>query len=177
MAIDSSPESGPIMTSASSCSIRRRVSLIARSELSSPQPTPTSLSGWSPMAPPVKPFFGSFGSTGVAPANWANADTAPAMFCLSNAPNAPLHSDMIATLMGVPDPPLRGATAGCGSGALTGAAAAGVLVLAAGVDVLDELLLPPPELPQPPATNARATMVSASQMAPRPAPLTECILI
>jgi hypothetical protein len=85
---------------------------------------------------------------------------------------------MIATLMGVPDPPLRGATAGCGSGALTGAAAAGVLVLAAaGVDVLDELLLPPLELPQPAATNAKATMVSASQIAPRPGPLTECIVI
>ena len=67
------------------------------------------------------------------------------MFWLSNEPNAPLHSDMIATLIGVPEPPLRGATAGCGSGALAGAAAAGVLVLAAGVDVLDELLLPPPD--------------------------------
>jgi hypothetical protein len=83
---------------------------------------------------------------------------------------------MIATLMGVPEPPLRGATAGCGSGALTGAAAAGVLVLAAaGVDVLDEL--PPPELPQPAAMNAKATMVSASQIAPRPAPLIEYIRI
>jgi hypothetical protein len=85
---------------------------------------------------------------------------------------------MIATLMGVPDPPLRGATAGCGAGALTGAAAAGVLVLAAaGVDVLDELLLPPLELPQPAAMNAKATMVSASQIAPRPAPLIEYIRI
>src|SRR3954467_10932397 len=115
------------MTSASSCSIRRRTSLIAVSEVSSPQPTPTSLSGWSPIAPPVKPFFGSFGSFGLAPANCEIAATAPDMFCWSNAPNAPLHSDMIAILIGVPEPPLRGATAGWGAGASAGAAGAGVL--------------------------------------------------
>src|SRR6478672_6789761 len=139
MAIDSSPESGPIMTSASSCSMRRRVSLIARSEVSSPQPTPTSLIGWSPMAPPVKPSRGLLGFLGLAPANWDIAATTPAMFWLSNEPNAPLHSDMIAILIGVPEPPLRGATAGWGAGASAGAAAAGVLVDAAGV--LAELLL------------------------------------
>jgi hypothetical protein len=84
---------------------------------------------------------------------------------------------MIATLIGVPEPPLRGATAGCGSGALAGAAAAGVLVLAAaGVDVLDELLLLLLLDPQPAATNAKATMVSASQNAPRPGPRTDCIV-
>jgi hypothetical protein len=48
---------------------------------------------------------------------------------------------MIAILIGVPDPPLRGATAGCGSGASVGAAAAGVLVLAAGLAAVLELLL------------------------------------
>src|SRR5262245_28340202 len=166
------------MTSASSCSIRRRVSLIAVSELSSPQPTPTSLSGWSPIAPPVKPFFGSLGSTGLAPANCENAATAPAMFCLSNAPNAPLHSDMIATLIGVPEPPLRGATAGCGSGALAGAAAADVVVAgvddvaAAGDDVVLSLLLDP----QPAALSAKAAITSASQKAPRPGPFKNCIV-
>ena len=41
--------------------------------------------------------------TGFAPANCDIAATAPAMFCWSNAPKAPLHSDMIATLIGVPD--------------------------------------------------------------------------
>jgi hypothetical protein len=40
---------------------------------------------------------------------------------------------MIAILIGVPEPPLRGATAGWGAGASAGAAAAGVLVDAAGV--------------------------------------------
>src|SRR4051812_38208401 len=154
------------MTSASSCSISRRVSLMARSELSSPQPTPTSLSGWSPIAPPVKPAFGLFGSFGVAPANCASADTAPAMFCWSNAPNAPLHSDMIATLIGVPEPPLRGATAGWGSGASAGAAAAGV-----GVDVSLDPLLPDELLalslllllPHAASTSASAAMIGASQ--------------
>ena len=95
-----------------------------------------------------------FGSFGFAPANCENAATTPAMSWLSNAPKSPLQSDRTATLIGVPDPPLRGATAGWGSGAFAGAAAAGVLVLAAaGVDVLDELLSLP-ELPQPAATRA-----------------------
>src|SRR6266540_5126490 len=163
------------MTSASSCSIRRRTSLIAVSELSSPQPTPTSLSGWSPIAPPVKPSFGLLGFFGLAPANCANAATAPAMFWLSNAPNAPLHSDMIATLIGVPEPPLRGATAGWGSGALAGAAGSSVLVLVDAVDVLAE----PPSLssdpPQPAAASAITAMKSASQNAPRPGPRTTAI--
>src|SRR4051794_25690519 len=139
------------MTSAPSCSISRRVSLIAVSELSSPQPTPTSLSGWLPIAPPLKPAFGSFGSFGVAPANCASADTAPAMFCWSNAPNAPLHSDMIAILMGLPEPPLRGATAGCGAGASAGAA--GARVRLGQVQEVDGMLrqrLPLSLLPAPP---------------------------
>src|SRR3954454_20936065 len=137
--MDSSPDSGPIITSASSCSISRRVSLITVSAVSSPQPTPTSLSGWSPMAPPVKPAFGSFLSLGVAPANCESAATAPAMFWLSNAPNAPLHSDMIAILIGVPEPPLRGATAGCGAGASAGAAASAVGVDVSLAPLLDDL--------------------------------------
>jgi hypothetical protein len=72
-------------------------------------------------------------------------------------------------LIGVPDPPLRGATAGWGSGAFAGAAAAGVLVLAAGVDELD-VLVSLPELPQPAATKATTEMMSASQKAPRLGP-------
>src|SRR6188472_2303422 len=126
------------------------------------------------MAPPVKPFFGSLGSFGVAPANCANADTAPAMFCLSNEPNAPLHSDMIATLIGVPEPPLRGATAGCGSGASSGAAGAAVGVLLAASPDDDDLLLSS-ELPHA-ATTSAATNPSASANAQRPGPRIACIL-
>jgi hypothetical protein len=89
------------------------------------------------------------------------------MFWLSNEPNAPLHSDMIAILIGVPDPPLRGSTAGCGSGASVGAAAAGVLVDFAGV--LAELLLVELSLldPHPAMARASTAMVTASQKAPR----------
>jgi hypothetical protein len=82
-----------------------------------------------------------------------------------------LHSDMIAILIGVPDPPLRGSTAGCGSGASAGAAAAGVLVLAAGAAaVLVELLLELSSDPHPATTNAINAMDTASQNAPRPKP-------
>src|SRR4051812_21249445 len=145
----------------------RRTSLMAVSDVSSPQPTPTSLSGWSPMAPPVKPSLGLLGCLGVAPANCESAATAPAMFWLSKDPKAPLHSDMIAILIGVPEPPLRGATAGWGSGASVGAAAAGVLVDWAGV--LAELLLVLLSLldPHPAMANASTAMVTASQKAPR----------
>jgi glycine/D-amino acid oxidase-like deaminating enzyme len=90
------------------------------------------------------------------------------MFWLSNEPNAPLHSDMIAILIGVPEPPLRGATAGWGAGASAGAAAAGVLVDAAGV--LAALLLVLLSLldPHPAMAKASTAMVTASQIAPRP---------
>src|SRR5690242_16721248 len=148
----------------------RRTSLMAVSDVSSPQPTPTSLSGWPLMAPPVKPSRGLFGFLGLAPANCDRAATAPAMFWLSNEPKAPLHSDMIAILIGVPEPPLRGATAGCGGGASAGAAAAGVLVDWAGV--LAELLLLLLSLldPHPAMAKASTAMVSASQKAPRLGP-------
>ena len=108
------------------------------------------------------------GFFGLAPANWDRAATAPAMFWLSNEPNAPLHSDMIAILIGVPEPPLRGATAGCGSGASAGAAAAGVLVDGVAAAVLVELLLLLSSDPHPATTNASTAMVTASQNAPRP---------
>ena len=49
------------MMSAPSCSIRRFVSLIAVSALSFEQPTPTSLSGWPLIEPPVQPSRGLFG--------------------------------------------------------------------------------------------------------------------
>src|SRR5690348_4086973 len=146
----------------------RRTSLMAVSDVSSPQPTPTSLSGWPLMAPPVKPSRGLLGFLGFAPANWDRAATAPAMFWLSNEPKAPLHSDMIAILIGVPEPPLRGATAGCGAGASAGAAgAAAVLVDAAGA--LDELLVLSWLLdPHPAMAKAVTAMMSPSQKAPRP---------
>src|SRR3954462_481775 len=107
------------------------------------------------MAPPVQPFFGSVLLTGVAPANCDMAATAPAMFCWSNAPNAPLHSDMIAILIGVPEALATGLTAGCGSARVIGAGA-----LAPVLWGVAELLspLPPPlslllSLPQPAAAN------------------------
>src|SRR3954451_22436878 len=165
--MDSSPESGPIMTSAPSCSMSRRVSLIAVSARSSEQPTPTILIGWSPMAPPVMPSRGLFGFFGLAPANCENAATTPARSWLSNDPNAPWQSDRTPTLIGVPEPPLRGATAACGGGEAAGAAAArgggiGAAVAAASFvsdpELLrvDELLLLLPLLsePQPDTTNA-----------------------
>src|SRR3954449_1146725 len=95
------------------------------------------------------------------------ARAAAALFGLPHEPKAPWHSDMIAILIGVPEPPLRGATAGWGSGASVGAAAAGVLVDWAGV--LAELLLVLLSLldPHPAMTNASTAMVTASQKAPR----------
>src|SRR4051812_42577423 len=109
------------------------------------------------MAPPVQPFFGSVLLTGVAPANCDMAATAPAMFCWSNAPNAPLHSDMIATLIGVPEPLAPGLPAGCGPGHVVVDGALATAVSAG----FDELLSPPPDpllsllsLPQPAAANA-----------------------
>ena len=58
------------------------------------------------MAPPVHPSLGFSGFFGLAPANCASAETAPAMFWLSNVPNAPLHSESTATLMGDLLPPV-----------------------------------------------------------------------
>src|SRR4029077_4774704 len=100
MAIDSSPDSGPIMMSAPSCSIRRFVSLIAVSARSFEQPTPTSWSGWPPTEAPVQPSRGLFGFFALPPANCAIAVTTPARSWLSNDPNAPWQSDMTAILRG-----------------------------------------------------------------------------
>src|SRR3954447_7650861 len=103
------------MMSAPSCSISRRVSLIAVSAWSLEQPIPTSLSGWPLMAPPVQPARGLFGSFGFAPANCDMAETTPARSWLSNEPNAPWQSDSTPILIGVPEP-VRDATAGWGAG-------------------------------------------------------------
>ncbi|MGZ8632839.1 MAG: hypothetical protein ACXWZZ_03155, partial [Solirubrobacteraceae bacterium] len=62
---------------------------------------------------------------------------------------------------------LRGSTAGCGSGASVGAAAAGVLVVAAGLAAVLELLLESSLDPHPATTNAINAMDTASQNAPR----------
>src|SRR3954453_2655184 len=130
------------------------------------------------MAPPVKPSRGLLGFLGLAPANCDRAATPPAMFWLSNEPNAPLHSDMIAILIGVPEPPLRGATAGCGAGASAGAAGGGVLLEEFGE--LDELLsdeLLPLSLLLPHAATASASAsatVSASH--PRPGLRSACMI-
>ena len=90
------------------------------------------------MAPPVQPSRGLLGFFGLAPANWLNAETAPARSWLSNEPNAPWQSDRMATLIGVPVP-VRGATAGCGSGGLLVSACC--FSGAADEDVDDDLLL------------------------------------
>src|SRR3954447_7170012 len=139
------------------------------------------------MAPPVQPFFGSVLLTGVAPANCDMAATAPAMFCWSNAPNAPLHSDMIASLIGVPEPPLRGATAGCGAGASAGAGGGwGAPAGAAGAGVLfdeselaallsDELLSLSLLLPHA-ATTSASTTATVSASHPRPGLRTDSMI-
>src|SRR3954453_3214739 len=127
------------MMSASSCSIRRRVSRIAVSARSSEQPTPTSLSGWPSMAPPVQPSRGLFGFFGLAPANCEKAATTPARSWLSNEPNAPWQSDRTPTLIGVPEPPERGATAAWGGG--KSAAVAAVCFVDELVLLLDDELL------------------------------------
>src|SRR3954452_2143893 len=166
--MDSSPESGPIMTSAPSCSMSRRVSLIAVSARSSEQPTPTILIGWSPMAPPVMPSRGLFGFFGLAPANCENAATTPARSWLSNDPNAPWQSDRTPTLIGVPEPPLRGATAACGGGK-SAAVAAVCFVFDPELLLDDELLLLLSLLlePQPATTNAANATSTARTRGPR----------
>src|SRR3954451_1883531 len=103
------------MMSAPSCSISRRVSLIAVSAWSFEQPMPTSLSGWPLMAPPVQPARGRFGFFGFAPANCETAETTPARSWLSNEPNAPWQSDSTPILIGVPEP-VRAGTAGGAAG-------------------------------------------------------------
>src|SRR4051794_11588642 len=93
------------MMSAPSCSTSRRVSLIAVSALSFEQPTPTSLSGWPLISPPVQPSRGLLGFLGFAPAYSENAATTPARSWLSKDPNAPWQSERTPILMGVPAPP------------------------------------------------------------------------
>jgi len=77
IAIDSSPDSGPIMMSAPSFSMRRLVSEMARSAESLPQPMPTSLTGCVPMCAPVMPLIGLALLTTLAPAYLTNAWIAP----------------------------------------------------------------------------------------------------
>src|SRR6188472_1335835 len=150
------------MMSAPSCSMSRRVSLIARPEVSLPHPTPTNFSGCPLIAPPVKPARGLFGFTGLAPANCENAATAPAMSWLSNEPNAPWHSESIAILIGLLLPPVCGATA---------AYPAGVAV-DDGVDAVDfaaELAVPLLDLSLEP--QAATTRAAAASRSARTAPL------
>src|SRR3954451_14746091 len=87
------------MMSASNCSIRRFVSLMAVSARSFEQPMPTSLSGWPLIEPPVQPSRGLFLFFGFAPAYWDIAETTPARSWLSNAPNAPWQSERTAILI------------------------------------------------------------------------------
>ncbi len=87
--------------SAPSCSIRRFVSLIARSALSLPQPIPTSFSGCPLIDAPTQPSRGLFGFLAWPPANWDIAVTTPARSWLSNEPNAPWQSDRTPILIGV----------------------------------------------------------------------------
>src|SRR3954452_1094883 len=168
--MDSSPDSGPIMMSAPSCSMSRRVSLIAVSAWSFEQPMPTSLSGWPLIAPPVQPARGRVGFLGFAPANWDIAEPTPARSWLSNEPNAPWQSESTPILMGVPLP-VRAATAGCGPGQSDDAGSS--LPPVFGADVVDvvlsllDLLL----LPQPAMARAASPARTATPRAPCRNPL------
>src|SRR5690349_11892354 len=163
------------MMSAPSCSISRRVSLMAVSAWSLEQPMPTSLSGWPLIAPPVQPARGRFGSFGLAPANCDLAEATPARSWLSKEPNAPWQSDSTPILIGVPEP-VRGATAGCGAGqsfdggsslppALTGAEDLPLLPLLPELLPLYLLLLPQPATAAA-ATQARAALTHAPRRNP-----------
>ena len=97
------------MTSASSCSISRRVSLIAVSERVVAAAHADELERVvADGAAGEAVLRACWGSSAWPRRTATSAATAPAMFWLSNEPNAPLHSDMIAILIGVPEPPLRG---------------------------------------------------------------------
>src|SRR5690349_24439379 len=158
------------MMSAPSCSMRRRVSLIAVSAWSFEQPMPTSLSGWPLIAPPVQPARGRFGFFGLPPANCEIAETTPARSWLSNEPNAPWQSESTPILIGVPEP-VRGATAACGAGQLFEAGRSLPPVFTGLFDepvlVLLLLLL----LPHPATASAARPARTAPARAPRRKPL------
>ena len=78
-AIDSSPESGPMRTSAFRPSTSLFVSLSARAAVSSPQPIPTSLMVLLPTFASVIPADGFLLFFGLAPAYWLKAAIVPAM--------------------------------------------------------------------------------------------------
>src|SRR4051794_27624079 len=136
------------MMSAPSCSTSRRVSLIAVSALSFEQPTPTSLSGWPLISPPVQPSRGLLGFLGLAPAYSESAATTPARSWLSKDPNAPWQSERTPILMGVPAPP----------DVVAVDVDAGVDVAADAVDfvVLEAFEAPPQPAVTSPATPRRA---------------------
>src|SRR3954469_20950942 len=94
----SSPDSGPIMTSALSFSISRFVSVTATGTVSFPQPYPTILIGVLPTWMPDIPADG-FAWLLVTPwANCAKAVCAPPMSTAEPNAKAPLQSVMIAPL-------------------------------------------------------------------------------
>src|SRR5215217_3269133 len=99
----SSPESGPTRMSASSCSMRRRVSSIALSAVSSAQPYPTISIFLPPTVAPVTPSLG-FLLAGLAPALSISAWLKPAAVGSKNEPKAPSQSERKPTLI-VPPPP------------------------------------------------------------------------
>ena len=137
-----------------------------RVALSSPQPTPTSLSGWSPMAPPVKPSFGSFGSFGLAPANCGERRHRAGHVLLVERAERALALGHDRDL----DRRARAALArrhrGLRFGRVDRRCCGRRVVRGRRWLCSTSCCLPPPELPQPAATNARATMVSASQNSP-----------
>src|SRR3954451_14622168 len=159
--MDSSPDSGPIMTSALSCSIRRLVSLMAVSAWSLEHPMPASTSGWPLMAPPVQPSRGLFRFFGRAPANCESAETTPARSWLSKDPNAPWQSERTPMRIGFLEPPVSRGTAFWGPGSWT-------------VDFLVAMgpvappLLSPLELDEPqPAAPTATTPARTAHHAPR----------
>src|SRR4051794_5859339 len=157
------------MMSAPSCSISRRVSLMAVSAWSLEQPMPTSLSGWPLIAPPVHPARGSSGFFGLAPANCDIAETTPARSWLSKEPNAPWQSDSTPILIGVPEP-VRDGTAGWGAGQSLDAGCSLPPALTGVDDDLPLLPLLPLFLlllPQPATTSAATQARTVLRHAPR----------
>src|SRR4051794_14189696 len=120
------------------------------------------------MAPPVQPSRGLFGFFGRAPANCDIAETTPARSWLSNEPKAPWQSDSTPILIGVPLPPLRSSTAGCGSGQSMSASGSVFEVCDLESELLesDELLSSELE-PQPAAANAIVPRTTAGKARPR----------
>ena len=101
MAIDSSPESGPISIWAPFCSMSRRVCVIMNPARSFPQPYPTIWIGCPAIEPPTIPAEGLLGFFGFAPVYSENAAIGSGEVLVVNEPKSPWQSDTIPILIGV----------------------------------------------------------------------------